>query len=53
MFTSKILPRVYHYPPPPISLESWGCGALSRQNLEPQGLILKIFRNKELARFFA
>ena len=41
--------RVYHYPPPPWSFESWGYGGSRRQNLEREGLIFKIFWNKDLA----
>ena len=41
--------RVYHHPPSPDLLESRGYGGSRRQNLERQGLIFKILRNKDLA----
>ncbi len=53
LFTPKVLMRVYHHPPTPLVVESWGYGGSRRQNLEGEGLIFKIFRNKDLAGFLA
>jgi len=48
MFTARLLTRVYYYAPPPWPLESEGYPVENFQNLEPKGVIWKIFRNKEL-----
>jgi hypothetical protein len=53
LFTLELLIRVYYYPVPPWRFESWGYGVSRGQNPERKGLIVKIFRNRELARFFA
>jgi len=45
--------RVYYHPPPPWVLKSLGWAVENFQNLEGRGLIWKIFRNKELARFWS
>src|ERR1035437_9054240 len=52
MFTPKVLTRVYHYPPPPLSSGIIELGGNSRKIFEFKGLIWKIFRNKDLALFF-